>query len=547
MELPFAGVHQLCAPMLGRLDALPEPQRSLRVALGLSHRARPRTGSSSALAVLSLLSAVAEERPLLCLVDDAQWLDAASEQVLGFVARRLLAESVAIVFAVREPSDGRELDGLPSAARRARRGGCARAPGESHPGPARRPGPRPDRRRDPRQPARAAGAAPELSAAELAGGFELPATRRSAGSASRALPAAARRAARGDAAAAGARRGRSRGRRDAGVAGGRGARDRTGAVVPRGGCRAARDRSTGPVPAPTRASAVYRARAAGRPARAHAALAEAGDPELDPDRRAWHRALAAEGPDDDVAAELERLGGARADARRARGSRRVSRTRGRPDGRPRAPCTPGAGRRAGKHQAGDPDAALALLASAEAGPLDLCNGHRATCCAPQITFTSRPRDRRAPAPARAAKQLEPLDATLARETYLEALMAVQFAGPLADGAALGRGEAARAAPPSPAPSAPDLLLDGLALLIAEGTAPPRRCLRAPWTPSATAIPLRTAASGGSGSPRRRPSSCGTTTLGELAAREVELVRDAGALTALPHRAHASDRRPHLRR
>src|SRR5215216_2240731 len=98
MELPFAGLHQLCAPMQGRLGALPEPQKA---ALGV------------ALAALSLLAEVAAERPLLCLVDDAQWLDGASGQVLGFVSRRVLAESVAIVFGLRDPTRGRELSGLP--------------------------------------------------------------------------------------------------------------------------------------------------------------------------------------------------------------------------------------------------------------------------------------------------------------------------------------------------------------------------------------------------------------------------------------------------
>ena len=144
MELPFAGLHQLCAPMLGRLDALPEPQQAaLGVALGLSSGDAPDR-FLVALAALSLLAAVAAERPLLCLVDDAQWLDGASGQVLGFVARRLLAESVAIVFAVREPTDERELTGLPELhARRARGEGRARPAGDGHPGPARRARPRP--------------------------------------------------------------------------------------------------------------------------------------------------------------------------------------------------------------------------------------------------------------------------------------------------------------------------------------------------------------------------------------------------------------------
>src|SRR3954468_3388042 len=113
MELAFAGLHQLCAPMLDRAGALPAPQRAaLGVALGRATGPAPDR-FLVALAALSLLSEVAAERPLLCLVDDAQWLDAASGQVLGFVARRLLAESVGIVFAVRDPTDERELVGLP--------------------------------------------------------------------------------------------------------------------------------------------------------------------------------------------------------------------------------------------------------------------------------------------------------------------------------------------------------------------------------------------------------------------------------------------------
>src|ERR1700730_17787679 len=105
MELPFAGLHQLCAPMMAHLDALPEPQRrALSVALGLSTDDAPDR-FLVALAVLSLLSEVAEERPLLCVVDDAQWLDGASAQVLAFAARRLLGEPVGLVLAAREPGE----------------------------------------------------------------------------------------------------------------------------------------------------------------------------------------------------------------------------------------------------------------------------------------------------------------------------------------------------------------------------------------------------------------------------------------------------------
>src|SRR4051794_20954043 len=113
MELPYAGLHQLCAPMLGRLGALHEPQQvALGVALDLES-GEPPDRFLVALATLSLLAEVATERPLLCVVDDAHWLDAASAQVLGFVARRLLADSVAIVFAVRDPTMEAELAGLP--------------------------------------------------------------------------------------------------------------------------------------------------------------------------------------------------------------------------------------------------------------------------------------------------------------------------------------------------------------------------------------------------------------------------------------------------
>src|SRR3954471_2593658 len=113
IELPFAGIQQLCTPVLDRLDALPRPQRdALNVALGLASGDVPdrfRVG----LAVLGLLSAAAEEQPLLCLVEDAHWLDEESGLILGFLARRLLAESVAIVATVRESGARDAFDGLP--------------------------------------------------------------------------------------------------------------------------------------------------------------------------------------------------------------------------------------------------------------------------------------------------------------------------------------------------------------------------------------------------------------------------------------------------
>src|SRR4051812_12640526 len=176
MELPYAGLHQLCAPMLDRLDPLPQPQQvALRVALGLEP-GDPPDRFLVALAALGLMSATAEERPLFCVVDDFQWLDDATAQVVGFVARRLLAESVALVLAVREPSGEHRLAGLPELALRGLDDADARALLETV-----FPGPLDEAVRD-RIVAETHGnplALLELprgmSAAELAGGYALPA------------------------------------------------------------------------------------------------------------------------------------------------------------------------------------------------------------------------------------------------------------------------------------------------------------------------------------------------------------------------------------
>ena len=200
MELAFAGLHQLCAPMLNHLDRLPVPQReALRTAFGLS-AGPPPDRFLVGLAVLSLLSEVAGERPLICVVDDEQWLDRASAQALGFAARRLAADPVGLVFAARVP--GEELAGLPelpvAGLRRRRRAGPAglgagRAAGRA--------GPRPDRGRDAGQSAGAAGAAARADARRSwRAGSACPARRRCrAGSRTSfrrqldALPAATRR------------------------------------------------------------------------------------------------------------------------------------------------------------------------------------------------------------------------------------------------------------------------------------------------------------------------------------------------------------------
>ena len=400
MELAFAGLHQLCAPMLDRLERLPGPQRdALGMAFGLSAGDAPDRFLVG-LAVLSLLSEVAEEQPLVCLVDDAQWLDRASAQALAFVARRLLAESVALVFAAREPSEE-----LQPACRSWWSRVCDDGDARALLGSVIR-GPLDERVRD-RIVAETRGnplALLELprglTPAELAGGFGLPDALPLSGrieeSFRRRLAAACRR----DPAAVAGRGGGAGRRAGAGVARGRAARDRGR----RGGARraaagllefGARVRFRHPLVR----SAVYRAASLEDRQSVHRALAEATDPEVDPDRRAWHRAQAAPGPDEDVAAELERSAG-RAQARGGLAAAAAFLERA-------AELTPEPARRAeralaaaqAKHQAGAPDAALGLLATAEAGPLDELQRARVDLLRAQIAFAVEPRQRRSPAAA----------------------------------------------------------------------------------------------------------------------------------------------------
>jgi DNA-binding CsgD family transcriptional regulator len=473
MELAFAGLQQLCAPMLDRIESLPGPQRdALATAFGLQAGDNPDRFLVG-LAALGLLSEVAGDCPLLCVVDDAQWLDRASAQALGLIARRLVAESVALVFAARVGSDERELAGLPELVVEGLRAVDARALLASVIR-----GPLDDHVRD-RIIAETRGnplALLELprglTPAELAGGFGLPHAPPLAGRIEdsfqrrlSSLPAATRElllVAAAEPAGEPVLVWRAADRLGLGVA------EATPAVAAGLLEFGARVRFRHPLVR----SAVYGAAAPEDRRRVHEALAEATDPDVDPDRRAWHRAQAAPGPDENVASELERSAG-RAQRRGGVAAAAAFLERA-------TELTPDPARRAqralaaaqSKHDAGAPGAALELLGTAEAGPLDEVQRARVDVLRARIAFASS-RGNDAPALLlQAAKRLEPLDVTLARETYLEAFSAAIFAGGLATGVGLREvAEAARRAPRSSRPPRPaDLLLDGLTLLITEGHA-----------------------------------------------------------------------------
>ena len=540
MELAFAGLQQLCAPFADRIDGLPGPQRdALGTALGL------RSGDAPdrflvGLAALSLLSDVAEDRPLVCLVDDAQWLDGASAQTFAFVARRLGAESLGLVFAVRDPPGEPHLDGLPELAVEGLNDADAHALLDAVLA-----GPLDERVRD-RIVAEAHGnplALLELPRGrtpdELAGGFGVdgkPALsgriedrfqERLAGlpPATRLLLLVAAAEPVGDslllwkaAAALGI---------DATAAE---AAARADLVELRPQMRFRH---------PLVRSAVYRAAMPEDRRRVHQVLADATDPDIDPDRRAWHRAEATPGLDEDVAAELERSAGrARARGGLAAGAAFQERA---------AELTPDAGRRARralaaaqrKHQAGAPDAALRLLGLAEGGPLDELDGARAQLLHAQITCTTTRGREAPPLLLAAAKRLEPLDAALARATYLDAFAAALSADRLAlSGDARDVAAAVLAAEWGPSshdtPRACELLLDGLAVITTEG-----------YTAGAPALKVALHAFRDTSLSEEEELhwlwlACHIArALGddvawdELTARQVELARRAGALSVLP--------------
>jgi len=536
MELPYASLHQLCGPILDLREHLPQPQReALETAFGLSTRPPPDRFIVD-LAILGLLSEAAEERPLLCVVDDAQWLDNASSLTIAFVARRLLAESVGLVLAARQATGAQELNGLPELLLGGLGETDARALlNSAWPG-------RLDEAVLTRVVAEARGNPlallefPQSMTLAVAGGFDLPEVTPLANLIEQSflrrlesLPDASRRLLL------------------------------TAAAEPTGDAtllwRAADDLGLGPDAAeaaqavglievgslvrfrhPLVRSAVYQAATIPDRREVHRALAEVTDPETDPDRRAWHLAHAASGLDDALADELE-LSAGRARARGGVAAAAAFLERA----AELSPDTRWRGRRLlaaaqAKFEAGALEAAQELLSAAQRCPLDELERARLARLRARIVFALRRGNDAPPLLLDAAKQLTPLDADLARETYLEAMGAAIFAGRLND--RVGPAEvaaAARDAPPGGSSRATDLLLDGLATRYTEGyvagVGPLRRALDAfaPhagrdeddltrwfWLPWLVAGDLWDDA-----------------TWNELSARAVRLARESGALVTLP--------------
>ena len=531
-QLAFAALHQLCAPLFDGLDCLPGPQReALAVAFGQTEGV-PADSFFLGLAVVSLLSAAADERPLVCLVDDSQWSDPESSHVLGFVARRR-PDSVALVVA---GSDQRsEFGGVPELHVRSLSDRDARTVLMSE---LRAPMDEQVRERivaeSKGNPLALLEVARRVAPLQLAGGFGEP----DAGIVG--SPADVKIARQLDTLPEASRR-----LLLVAAAEPLGnplllwhAAEQLG--IPSEAAGAAREAGLVEVAArvrfrdPLLRAAIYRLASPQERCMAHGALADATDVRSDPERHAWHRALAASTPDETVAAELElssrgaaERGGLAAEAAFLQRAAMLS---------------PGAADRARRavasaeiaQQAGDPDGALETLITAEAGPLNEVGRARAELLRARVAFSAGAAD----APRRlfaAATRLEPLDIDLAREAYLDAFAATVRLGSgegcdpvdVADSALAAR----RSGPPRPS----DLLLDGLALQVTKGYAAAaptlRRALKAFGSNDC---------SGGDGLDAASLASHVASALWQhdaqlaVAERHVRFARETGALPELRH-------------
>ena len=536
MELAFAGLHLLCAPMLDRLDRLPVPQReALRTAFGLS-AGPPPDRFLVGLAVLSLLAEVAGKRPLICLIDDEQWLDHASAQALGFAARRLAADPVGLVFAARVPRT--ELAGLPELEVGGLGERDARALLESVLA-----GPLDARVRDlivaetRGNPLALLELPRGLTPSELAGGFGLPGV----------VPLAGRIE-------------DSFGRQLEALP------DQTRLLL----VVASADPSGDP-------SLVWQAAGQlGIPVQAAAPAVGAGLVEFGSRVRFWHplmRSAAYRSASFEERQEVAPDAGGRSPIpgpirtagpgtgprpqpgrmRRSQRSWNARRAGRRPaEGWPRprrswsrsVALTVDPARRAERTlaavqvsmQAGAFGKALELLGAAEGGPLDEFASARADLLRGQLAFASGLGSDAPPLLMKAAKRLEPLDLDLARKTYLDAWIAAMFAGRLAGAGDLAEiSRAARALPPPPdPPPLADLLLDGLARLITDGRAAAAPTLR--QVVSAFASRDVTAEEGLRWGWLAQAAAIvlwDEDGWHAIAVRQTQLARDAGALDQLP--------------
>ena len=479
MEIAFAGLHQLCSPMLDHVRSIPDPQRAaLQITFGLTPGPVPDRFMVG-LGVLSLLSEVAAEQPLVCIVDDEQWLDQASAQVLAFVARRLGKEQLGLVFGARIPSPELAglpeltIGGLPENEARTLLGSLLSAPIDASV-------------RD-RIVAEAQGNPlallefpHDLSVAELAGGFAFPHALPLSRSIEErflrrieAVPPTTRHLLL--------------------LASAEPAGDAT--LV----WRAAEQIGIGPSAAqpaveaglvefgshvrfrhPLVRSAIYWSAPEADRREIHRALAKVSDPVIDRDRRAWHLAQAAEGPDEDIAGELEHSA-SRAQARggfaaAAAFLERATKLTRDPALRAKRALD---GAQASV-QVGSADSAIELLGVAESGPLSELELARVALVRAQVAFVSSRGNDAAPLLVEAARKLEFVDGDLAGGTYLDALVAAQFAGrcATAGGTLL---DVARSAGDSPRqqimPAGEDLILHGLTAMFNRGYAPAFPILR----------------------------------------------------------------------
>jgi DNA-binding CsgD family transcriptional regulator len=529
MELAFASLHQLCSPLLDRIGKLPAPQRrALEIVFGLSDGAAPDRFLVG-LAVLSLFAAEVERRPLLCVVDDAQWLDPGSALTLAFVARRLLAERVGIVFAAREPGfelqqmDGLNVSGLRNDDARALLRSTLRF--------------KLDERIVDRIIAEVRGnplALLELprglTATQLAGGFGLPEAQALTGriqeSFVRRVSAVSDDARRLLLLAAAEPIGDPllllRASEQLGIAVSAVDGETEGLLV-------LSQRVT--FRHPLVRSAVYRTAALQERRAAHRALAAATDREFDPDRRAWHLAAAAAGPDEQVASELERSasraqtrGGAAATA--AFLQRAVALT---------ADPTRRADRALAAAQAsilaGSFDVALGLLATAETGPLDEVQRAQVNLLRGNVAFASGAATDALPSLLKAARLFEPLNLELARETYLTAWGAANMAG-LGD-AIVEIWAAVRAIPSTSSDPGPlELLLEGMAQVTLEGHATAAPTLQRA-ADALLEMPAEDALRWGWGAIGASTAVWDDEGMRAISARLVRLVREAGVLAQLP--------------